>query len=138
MLVYATVGDLEAWLQDTAPPNAAGLLRSASVLVTAACRNDLYNTLPSGLPSDENLADAMRDACCEQINAWVLAGIDPATAGTDTSAPGVVKSEIDGARVEFDPTGIEEATRNRLRLVSALSGSAYEILRQAGLASAYV
>ena len=138
MIVYATVADVEAWLQDTAPTNVTGLIRSASMLVGAACRNDLYDTLPSGLPSDDDLADAMRDACCEQINAWVVCGIDPATAGTDTSAPGVVRSEIDGARVEFDPTGIEEATRNRLRLVSSLSGSAYEILRQAGLASAYV
>lgn len=134
MLIYADTGDLETWTGETAPDNAATLLREASILVGSACRADLYDTLPSGLPADDALADAMRDACCAHAGYWAANGIDPAK-GADGIPIVVTASSIDGASVS---TNGGDKAAEALASLSKLRPNALTILRLAGLASSWV
>lgn len=134
MLVYATPAQLATWTGQPAPDNAAALLREASILVGSACRCDVYDTIPSGLPSDPDLLDAMRDATCAHAALWDRLGIDP-TAGKAGLAATVTSSSIDGASVS---TNAGELAAEAARSLDALCLSAYRILRNAGLASSAV
>ncbi len=134
MLIYADTGDLETWSGETAPDNADILLREASILVGSACRADLYDALPSGLPEDDALADAMRDATCAHAGYWAANGIDPAK-GADGIPTVVTSSSIDGASVS---TNGSDKAAEALASLSRLSSSALRILRLAGLASGWV
>lgn len=134
MLVYATPTDLADWLDTPAPPNATVLLRRASVLVTKACRNDVYDTTPAGLPTDDDLLEAVRDACCEQASVWNANGIDP-IAGVGGLTPNLSSTGIDGATLAYSTAAIDAARTGSL---DALTTSALDILRNAGLASARV
>ena len=134
MLVYADTGDLETWSGTPAPDNAAVLLREASALVTAACRADVYDTAPSGLPLDDDLAEAMRDATCAQATYWAAVGIDPTLGGF--GVPQVVTgSSIDGASVS---TNGAEVAAEALASLDRLRPVAVTILRNARLGSSWV
>ncbi|AXK88612.1 hypothetical protein SAMN05421776_12320 [Nocardia farcinica] len=133
MLVYAAPEDLaDGWLTDL-PDNttATQLIRYASQLVREATRLDLYDTYPSGLPVDLDIAEAMREATCAQAAMWHLAGINPA-AGTVGRELAVASQTADGGSVAYGDTitGAEVE-----RSLSTLSGMALRILRNAGLAS---
>jgi hypothetical protein len=134
VLVYAAPDDLaDGWLT-TLPDNttATRLIRFASNLVREATRNDLYDTYPSGLPIDLDIADAMRDATCAQAAMWFLAGINPA-AGSVGREIGIASQTADGGSVTYsDPITGEEVEGS----LSRLSSAAIQILRNAGLASA--
>lgn len=126
MLIYASTDDLSAVLTPI-PDNAAALLRSASVLVRDVTSNDLYDITPAGLPTDPDLRDALREATCVQVAAWVDAGID-LSAGLK---PVVASQSADGGSVSYslpDPQ-LLQYTRDRL------CREAHLILRNAGLAS---
>jgi hypothetical protein len=134
MLTYAVPDDLITgdWLDgSTAPDNAVTLIRYASLLVRRATRNDLYYTEPSGLPIDDDFAEAMRDATCCHAAMWSLAGINPA-AGTVGRVIGIQSQSADGGNVTYaDSVKADEiaATLDRL------SEAAIDILRSVGLAS---
>lgn len=134
MLTYAVPDDLITgqWLDGgTAPDNAVTLIRFASNLVRRATRNDLYYTEPSGLPSDPDFAEAMRDATCCQAAMWSLAGINPA-AGLVGRVIGIQSQSADGGNVTYaDSIKAEEIAA----ALDRLSTAAMEILRSAGLAS---
>lgn len=127
MLVYASTDDLTGRV-NLVPDNAEALIRSASVLVRDATSNDLYDIAPSGLPSDPDLRDALREATCLQVQAWVTAGIAPSTGSL---RPAVASQSADGGSVTYnlpDPERIQRAAER-------LCHEAHLVLRNAGLAS---
>lgn len=135
-LAYATEADLTAYTGEPAPAGAARLLREAAALVRFATRNDLYNVQPSGLPSDDDLREAMRDATCAQVTYWAANGVDP-TSGATGGTPSVAATEVDGAKVQYSADPAEAAAAAaRAASLTSLTGPAYAILRNAGLASA--
>ncbi|MFD6400818.1 hypothetical protein [Nocardia sp. NPDC060249] len=133
MLTYAEPDDFaDGWLTEL-PDNATAvrLIRYASQLVRYATRLDLYDTYPSGLPVDLDIAEAMRDATCAHAAMWHLAGIDPA-AGTVGREIAIASQTADGGSVTYaGHIGLDEIERS----LSALSPTALRILRNAGLAS---
>ena len=135
-LIYADAADLQTWTG--APPDdaakATALLRRASFLVGRAIRNDLYDVTPSGMPADPDLADAVRDATCAQVEVWLAGGLDViAGPGGQPALPTV--SAIDGAQVSFDAYLTAAA---RTGALTQLDDVALHILRAAGLASGVV
>lgn len=133
MLVYAAPDDLmDGWLDE--PPvtaEATRLLRAASILVRKATRCDLYEVDPSGLPTDPDIIEAMRDATCAHAAMWKRAGIDPG-AGTAGREVAIKSHTADGGSVTYadGPTAQEISAS-----LMSLSSQALEILRSSGLAS---
>lgn len=127
MLVYANPDALEAYTGQPAPANAVALLRRASVMVGVATRAARYQVTPAGLPADDDQAEAMRDATCAQVAAWVVAGVDPS--GEEITAK-VASTSIDGASISYDQA---TATAERDRLTGTLCSEAWDILQLAGL-----
>ena len=127
MLVYANRDALEAWTGEPAPDNWEQLIRRASVMVGVATRAARYEVTPAGLPADDDQAEAMRDAVCAQVNAWIIAGVDPL--GESLSAK-VTTSTIDGATVALD---VATEAADRQRIAGVLCSDAWDILQLAGL-----
>ncbi len=127
MLVYANRDALEAWTGEPAPDNWEQLIRRASVMVGVATRAARYEVTPAGLPADDDQAEAMRDAVCAQVNAWIIAGVDPL--GESLSAK-VTASTIDGASVTLD---VATEAADRQRIAGVLCSDAWDILQLAGL-----
>lgn len=134
MRTYAEVSDVEAWTGQTAPDNAEAMVRRASTLVQAACRCDLYDTDPAGLPAEDDVSDAMRDAVCAQVGVWQAADVD-ASAGAAGVSPSLTSSKILDAQVSYDGGGADSARRSS---TARLDAESWMILRNAGLASANV
>lgn len=132
MPAYATESDLAAELDDL-PDNAGRLLAHASRQVAWVCRCDLYDTLPNGLPADDDKRLAMRDATCVQVAEWITAGINP-VAGASGQTGVVAASGIGGASVTY--TAPDVAAKGRA--ATMLGAAALAVLRDAGLASAAV
>lgn len=101
MLVYAEPNDLLTgnWVLEI-PDNATNLIRHASIMVRNITRLALYDTQPSGLPEDDDLREAMRDAVCAQVTAWTDAGINPAAGAAGRSAQ-IQSQSADGGSVTY-------------------------------------
>ena len=134
MRIYCTVDDVEAWTGEPAPENVAALIRSASSIIEHTTRNDLYDVTPAGLPSDDDVADAFRDATCAQVAALIAADLDP-DAGIAADKAEIASSKVLSGSVTYDTAGRRAARR---RVENIVTGSAYRILRNAGLASSAV
>lgn len=134
MLVYATPADLDTWLGEPGPDNATSLLRRASILVASATSNDVYDTQPNGLPADDDLIEALRDATCAQAETWQASDADP-VAGAGGQTPRLTTTAIDGANLSYDTYLTAPSRANAL---AALDSAALQILRLAGLGSAGV
>lgn len=134
MLVFATEDQLTEWSGEPSPANARVLLREASILVRGACRADVFDVLPNGLPEDDDKRLAMQEATCAQAAMWSSTGVNPA-AGAGGIANQVVSSSIDGASVSFNTAALDAA---KAESIDRLCASAYRILRDAGLASSAV
>jgi hypothetical protein len=138
VIVYATEDQLTTWYGSEPDVDSVGkYLRSASVLVHRACRNDLYDVEANGTPSDPDLSDAMSEAVCAQAEAWIDNGIDPVKGAAGVEAE-VTKSSIDGASIELDATAIAASASAKAAAVNELCDLSVSILRAAGLASAVV
>ncbi|MGW0039828.1 hypothetical protein [Gordonia sp. NPDC003376] len=137
VLLHATEDDVNAWAGESLDANLTPLIRSASILVTAACRNDLYDLDASGKPADEDLADAMRDATCAQVVYWAKSGITP-SGGAASITPAVTEVSVDGATEKADATVVAASAAEAVSSLSTLTSEAYQILRSAGLASSAV
>ncbi|WP_280455886.1 hypothetical protein [Nocardia brasiliensis] len=127
MLVYAKPADLTNRL-DPIPANATALIEAASARVRDITSNDLYDITPPGLPVDEDLRAALREATCLQVIAWAELGIDPATGGLRTE---IASQSADGGSVSYsrpDPAALRRASE-------FLCHEAVLVLRNAGLAS---
>ncbi|MGM5065726.1 hypothetical protein EU244_012830 [Rhodococcus qingshengii] len=134
MLVYADADDLTTWLGEPAPDNAASLLRHASSRVANACRCDIYDTQPNGLPVDDDIREALMEATCAQAERWKELNVNPA-AGAGGLAVQVTSSSIDGSSVSTTAATVDAARAEALEGLCELSVS---ILRNAGLASSLV
>lgn len=132
MLVYAETNDLLTgnWLLEV-PDNAINLVRHASVLVRSMTRLAMYDTLPSGLPEDDDKREAMRDAVCAQVAMWTKSGIDP-DAGVAGRTVAVQSQSADGGSVTY--ANLPSADEVRAATTS-LCPLAVEILREGGLLS---
>lgn len=130
-LIYATSDDLATWTTAPAPADAAVLLREASILIADACLADIYDTDTTGMPTDPQLRDAMRDATCAQVHAWIEAGLKP-VAGPGGQEPRLTVSGIDGANVSYDTYLTADA---RSSMLTSLVPTALRLLRFVGLAS---
>lgn len=126
-LVYATVDDLKQYVDDV-PKRAELLLKLASRMVYQATKTAWYRVDSNGMPTNEVVREAFREATCLQVLEWQLAGLDP-LAGVVGQSAGVKASSIDGARVEYSETS-EEAMQ---RALTRLCGSAYATLNVLGL-----
>lgn len=127
MLTFATVDDVIRWLGVEAPANTEAMIRRGSAMVSTATRRARYAVTPAGLPSDPDVADALRDAVCAQVEAWVSVEVDPTVTVVEAS---VSKSSIDGASVEYDTA---TAAASRRALSEGLCSYALDILTNAGL-----
>lgn len=136
MIVYATPEDLESWTGQPVDDEvkATACLRHASLLVHRSCRNDIYDTTPTGEPSDDDLSEAMRDATCAQAEVWIALDINP-VGGIAAQAAPVTSASVDGGSVSYD-TGT--SLKARMRATEALCPAAFIILRDAGLGSSDV
>jgi len=134
VLVYADADDLTTWLGEPAPDNATSLLRHASSWVANACRCDIYDTQPNGLPVDDDIREALMEATCAQAERWKELKVNPA-AGAGGCDVQVTSSSIDGSSVSAAAGTVDAARAESLDGLCDLSVS---ILRNAGLASSLV
>lgn len=137
MLVYATADQLETWMgepPEPAPAKLTAMLREASGLVGTACQCDIYDTLPNGKPSDDDLSEAMQEATCAQVHAWLASGDDPIK-GAGGQEPRLTTTAIDGASLSYDTY---LTAPDRMNALKFLAPGALRILRLAGLASSAV
>lgn len=113
---YATVADLEAWMPaGSVPGDADRLLRRASELLDDEVLAR-YSVDPDGLPTDPDVAGAMRDAACAQVEYW-------ATVGEDHDIEGLAGTGVSVGHLRVD------------RLPPVLAPRARRILRAAGMLS---
>lgn len=135
MPTYATENDLLTWMDTDElgdDVHATPLLRKASLLVATACRLDSYDTTPTGIPSDDDLADAMREATCAQAERWLAADVNPVAGSAQSGV--VASSSVDGASVSF----VTPTTADTAAMTDTLCPDALHILRLAGLATSAV
>lgn len=86
-MAYATPTELAEHLEpDPAPANAARLLTRASRKVDNAIRTAVYDVDGAGMPTDTEVADALREATLEQISWWLDNGDDEGTGIAVSSA----------------------------------------------------
>lgn len=129
MPVHATVDDLvlaePPWLTK-APDNVGSLLRAASALVDRE------------IAGNEAHGDALRDATCAQVAAWVTSGIDPSSGGLSESAPLRAKG-VGTARKEYDTSLSASVTAFRARqtIADSLCPVSIAILEAADLIGAF-
>jgi hypothetical protein len=73
---YATEDELTAWLPaDTVATDGARLLARASELLDDTVRRQ-FSVDGNGIPTMANLATALSEACCAQVEFWLEVGED--------------------------------------------------------------
>lgn len=133
MFVYATVDQLEAWLQAAVPDNSPALLRIASNQVTEAIRYAFYATdAVTGEATDATVLLALQQATCAQVEFWIAAGINP-VAGSVQESTRALQSKMLSASVTYDRSSAAELTTARTAGALTLCSQANTILNQAGL-----
>lgn len=108
---FASTADFVAWTGAPAPANVTPLLRECTLMVLAATKLSVYATDTStGLPTDPNILNCMRDATCIQAAAWMQLGIDPLAGGVHVAA---VKSSkrIGSASIQYADAAQAAAAR---------------------------
>lgn len=88
-MIYATREDLAIWLgyvvdPEVDPPDPdlsklpaqadLRMLKRASLAVSKATMTAVYDVDADGLPEDDQVAEALRDATCAQVEAWLASG----------------------------------------------------------------
>ncbi|SNR44152.1 hypothetical protein SAMN06265360_10626 [Haloechinothrix alba] len=119
--VYATKEDLAEYLEeDTAPDNAAHLLKRASLLVDGLLIGASYNTDTNEQPTDASVADALLDATVIQAAYWHHNGLPDEGAGRygSVSIGSVSLSRGEGAPSagSFDGQTVAPGVRTVLQL----------------------
>lgn len=131
MKIYATPGELAAWLDpEPSPANAAGLLRSASGLIRSETKTAIYTTDAEGYPTDTSTREAFRVATMAQVKFWSDSSINPAL-GAAGVQPLAASKSIGGASIAYS---VYAATAEaRANSAGALGPDAFYILEDAGL-----
>lgn len=135
MRLYATPGDVAEWLgQETPPDNAVSLIRHASTLVEAATRLDRYSVDVDGKPTKMEIAEAFREAVCQQVEMWHLNEMNPAS-GFAGQRGQIQSQSVPGGSVSYaGALGAAEMGA----AATALSDAAIQTLRNAGLGKGQV
>lgn len=127
----ATPEDLADWTGTTAPANAAQLLRSATTLVLDATEGAHYPVdEATGLSTDTQVLEAMRDATCIQAAAWAAINYNPLTGGVATST--VKRSKKIGSG-SIELAGADAAARAQAAAARSLVPDAIRKLQQNNL-----
>lgn len=133
--MYATPGEVRQATGDTITldePALGRLVGIASGIIQRSTRRAVYATTPLGLPEDNDLLDAMRDATIAQVRAWHEANILGEVTTGGATAPATVKaSGSNGKSITLD-TGTSDAAKSHL-LTGGLSLEAELILDGVGL-----
>lgn len=128
MRTYATEADVQEW-SGTTDPVAPSDIRAASALVENATRLDHYDVDADGHPTSGPIAEAFREATCEQVAGWSAAGINVA-AGAVGQSPRITSQSVPAGSVSYaSPIGTAELGA----AATSLSTAAALILRNAGL-----
>jgi hypothetical protein len=136
MRTYATPADLVLWMENGEnPSNAKSLLRSASLLVEKATKRAIYRVDSEGLPSDEPVRVAFRDAVTAQVEFWADLGVNP-TAGTAGTALVVLAKSLPGASATYGAD--KKVLEAQANAAETLGPVAHNILSAAGLLSGSV
>lgn len=128
MRTYATEADVQEW-SGTTDPVAPSDIRAASALVENATRLDHYDVDADGYPTSGPIAEAFREATCEQVAGWAAAGIN-VSAGAVGQSPRITSQSVPAGSVSYaSPIGTAELGA----AATSLSTAAALILRNAGL-----
>ncbi len=71
---YATAEEYATWSGEPAPTDIARLLARATELIDSIVTASFLVDEETGLPVDEDVALALRDATCAQVRFWVEVG----------------------------------------------------------------
>lgn len=136
MIPYATPEQLAGYssFPDGLPDNAPQLLKAATRMVRHYVRFARYDTNPAGQATELDVIDALQDATCLQVMAWLSAGVDPLAGPAALEAP-VVSSSVAGASITYDAAA---ATAAKADLLHNLVPMAQDVLDTAGLGAAGV
>lgn len=132
VFTYATVDELEAWIQADVPDNADLLIRSASQFVGRAIRGAKYDVDVDGKASDATNLEALSDATCAQVSFWISAGIDPLAGDVQTTQLPTSSAILSGS-VSYDTSQAGAITRARMAGAQELCPDALSILDDIGL-----
>ncbi len=89
---YADTDELATWLGEAAPANADALLERASAFLDAVINAAFTVDDETGLPTDTDVAAAMSDAACAQVEYWIAVGVEidiEGSAGKQVSVGGL-------------------------------------------------
>lgn len=135
-LVYATPDDLTAggWIA-AVPATAGRLLAAGSRRVRNATRAAVYATDTTGAATDPAVVEALRDATCAQVAAWIIAGIDPAAGTVQIEKAPIAAKTLGSRSVTYDTAAAASVTAMQARAAAAtqLAPEAAAILADAGL-----
>jgi hypothetical protein len=97
---YATVDDLEVWLPagrfaELDADDAVRVLRRASEVIDSFVTAWFAVDDTTGIPTDETTADAVRDACCAQVEFWLEVGEEHDLTGLAGTSAGVGSLRVD-------------------------------------------
>ena len=135
MLIFATAADVEKWTGEPLDgANIDGLLRRASAMVQRAVRAARFAVTPAGMPEDPDVAEALRDAVCEQVTVWMESDINPAVVAS--SAAPVAASSIGDASINYGDSTSSNAAKDAAS--AELHPAAFDILANAGLTGGYI
>lgn len=128
-MVYATVQDLNdsSVLGYEAPSNAQVLLVRASRDVDRAIQCAVYDVDDNGLPTDNKIADALKEATCEQVAYQLEIG------NANGIAHGLQSGVPSGASAGLVEVSRGPSAGGATADQPWLGGQARQILRQAGL-----
>lgn len=98
----ASSSDLTTYSPTTTPPaNVAQILAACSQIVLDATEGAIYDVdVATGLATNSQIKNAMRDMTCAQAAAWIKLGIDPDLGGVTTQATKTSK-KIGSAAVTY-------------------------------------
>ncbi|QVI99809.1 hypothetical protein KFR76_07425 [Corynebacterium diphtheriae] len=137
MIEFASLRDLKTvipaeLLPDDGDKTLKRLLRIATGRVRHATRRAMYSVTPNGLPADDDLRDALRDATVAQVYAFLEWGLAEAviTGGMGVKAT-VSTASINGASVTFDESVMLDGRQHLID--GGLSEMAETYLEEAGL-----
>lgn len=118
-VAYATEADLTAWLAaGTVVDDADRLLQRASELLDDTVTSGFAVDTVTDLPTDTDVAAAMRDACCAQVEYWLEVGEDHDVVGL--AGTSVTIGHLTLAKL---PAKVADRARRILRNAGLLGGA---------------
>lgn len=129
---YAIPSDLAAapWSLALEEAEATRLLSYANRLMRKTTQTALYEADSEGLPVDDALKKAYKDAACSQVATWVALSSNPATGAANAGTTIAAKTR-GSASVQY--VNYASTVLARARAATRVSEDALAILQEAGL-----